>query len=430
MITLSFSKSLMAELESLRILALSNNHLRLYRISQGLLWLGEGRAVGEIAGLLNVSRRTIYVWLSGLMTRGIRYLQHERYKGRGRKARLDKAAQQALVKAVKAGPKAAGFEVGVWNSSLINEWIFRHYQVSYNPRYLCRLLKKLGLSYMKAGFVTHPVDEVAYREARRLWVEETWPGLVRQAKEEQAVILFGDEVSFAQWGSLSYTWGERGTQPLVKTTGLRKGLKMYGVIECQGGAFHAMESLQYELKPKSFRALKEDGLPAATLALLKPMKGECFKTREAFITALEQVLGKEQAGRLQRLLLQHTETSGRFNKEGYIEFLKQVLQRFPGKVLLVEDGAPYHRAAAVREFTESTQGRLQRVALPKFSPDCNPIEKLWKNTKRDATHLQYFEDFEALREAVHNVFRGYLADASKVLCVMKSLREKAGFVAG
>jgi hypothetical protein len=37
------------------------------------------------------------------------------------------------------------------------------------------------------------------------------------------LILFEDEASFAQWGSLSYTWARRGRQPEVPTSGKRKG---------------------------------------------------------------------------------------------------------------------------------------------------------------------------------------------------------------
>jgi transposase len=63
--------------------------------------------------------------------------------------------------------------------------------------------------------------------------------------------------------------------------------------------------------------------------------------------------------------------------------------------------------------------------LPAFSPDLNPIEKLWKNTKRDATHLKYFATFDALRESVTKAFKQYLQDASQIICVMNKLRKEA-----
>ncbi len=45
------------------------------------------------------------------------------------------------------------------------------------------------------------------------------------------MLLFGDEASFPQWGTLTYTWAGRGQQPQVKTSGKRKGSKVCGLIE-------------------------------------------------------------------------------------------------------------------------------------------------------------------------------------------------------
>ena len=50
-------------------------------------------------------------------------------------------------------------------------------------------------------------------------------------------MLFGDEASFAQWGSLSYTWARRGQQPTVPTCGKCKALKVFGLIDYFTGRF-------------------------------------------------------------------------------------------------------------------------------------------------------------------------------------------------
>src|SRR5262245_58103522 len=88
-------------------------------------------------------------------------------------------------------------------------------------QYVCTLLNNLGFSFQKARFVSDHLDA-----AKRLtWLEEKWPALVRAAKRRKGLILFEDEASFAQWGSLSYTWARRGQQPEVPTSGKRKGYK-------------------------------------------------------------------------------------------------------------------------------------------------------------------------------------------------------------
>jgi transposase len=103
----------------------------------------------------------------------------------------------------------------------------------------------------------------------------------------------------------------------------------------------------------------------------------------SFTKALESVLDKELVTKYQTLILKHTQTSGRFNGESYIEFLKQLLQHFVGKIILVEDGASYHNSKIVQEFIAKQAARLSVHRLPIVSNDYNPIEKLWKNTKRE-----------------------------------------------
>jgi transposase len=51
------------------------------------------------------------------------------------------------------------------------------------------------------------------------------------------LLLFGDEASFAQWGSLSYTWAPKGQQPEVPTSGKRKAYKVFGLIDYFSGRF-------------------------------------------------------------------------------------------------------------------------------------------------------------------------------------------------
>jgi transposase len=298
--------------------------------------------------------------------------------------------------------------------------------VRYNPRYLSSLLQKLGLSYQKARFISDRSDEEEYERARREWVEQTWPRIVAQAKATGAVILFGDEVSFAMWGSLSRTWAPRGQQPLVKTRGLRKGLKMFGAISVVDGAFVYREALAYTLTPKAFKRLRGEGVPAEVLAQLAPLKGLSYPTPERFQQALDEVLGAACRAQYHALLQAAAEGTGRFNGAGYVEFLKQLLARFDAPIILIEDGAPYHRSREVKHFQAEHAQRLTIEPLPAFSPEYNPIEKLWRNTKKEATHLKYFKTFEELRASVLRVFHQYLDDATQVIRVMKKLRTTAG----
>jgi len=428
MITLSFSKAIVEGLEKELSQALRLNNLRLYRIVQGLLWVHEGKGLKGIAQLLRVDVKTVDNWLRRFMVKGLGWLCGQHYQGRGRKSQLSAAQQQALYELVEKGPEASGFSCGVWNSALIAELIWRRWGIRYNPRYLSRLLKKLGFSYQKARFVSDKCDEEAYEKARREWSQKTWPALLKRAKATKAVILFTDEVSFALWGSLGRTWAPRGKQPQVKTTGKRQGLKMFGAIDFHSGAFYYHEARAYKLTATALKALKGQGLAAEKVRQLEGLKSTVYATRALYLSALEQALQAPLSEHEQTLLLQAgQQQNGKFNSDSYIEFLNQLLAQIEQPIILIEDSVRYHTSKAVQQFCATLEkGRLEKVALPTFSPDYNPIEKLWKNTKRDATHLKYFQAFEQLRASVLDTFRQYLDEATKVICVMKKLRTRAG----
>lgn len=361
MIAVHFSHQTVEKLYKELEIAEQLNNLRLYKITSCLLLLAEGYDYEEIAKLLNIGIKTVYNWLKRFLLERFSWLLGYHFKGRGRKSKLSKRQKERLYQMVEDGPEKNGFDCGVWNSAMIASLIEREFHVNYHPRYVCQLLKEMGLSYQRAKFISDQIDEATYRKQRKEWERKKWPAILSQARQLKAVILFGDEVSFAQWGSLARTWAPKGKQPLIKTCGKRKGLKMFGAIEFRAGDFHYMEC------------------------------------------------------------------EGKFNGESYVQFLRQILSRYSCPVILIEDGAPYHNGKIVNEFREEMQlkCRLFVHRLPAYSPDLNPIEKLWKNTKKDATHLKYFPTFEHLRQTVIKAFNKYLQDASKIVCVMKKLRAEA-----
>ena len=66
---------------------------------------------------------------------------------------------------------------------------------------------------------------------------------------------------------------------------------------------------------------------------------------------------------------------GNVNADRFIDFLKARLSSVEGRIFLIVDGHPAHRAAKVKEFTENeTGGRLKIFFLPPYSPDLNPDE--------------------------------------------------------
>lgn len=68
-----------------------------------------------------------------------------------------------------------------------------------------------------------------------------------------------------------------------------------------------------------------------------------------------------------------------------VSFLRHMLGRVRGKVLLFWDGGPIHRSKPVREFLRENRGRVEEHRLPPYAPDINPMEPVYKILKHVET---------------------------------------------
>jgi len=73
---------------------------------------------------------------------------------------------------------------------------------------------------------------------------------------------------------------------------------------------------------------------------------------------------------------------GALNAELFIELLKKMMRGHSKPVHLVVDGLPAHKKANVRDYIESTKGKLTMHVLPGYAPDLNPDELVWSHVKR------------------------------------------------
>ena len=211
--------------------AYASGALRLVKRIHALLALAEGMSVQEVAAMLGLGEQTGRDYRNLFLLKHLASLTYKRSPGRPSK--LTKAQRRDLANMIKAGPQAAGYTSGCWNTPMIQDLIQSRFGVSYHPHYVATLLHNLGFSYQKARFVSDHLNE-----AKRLaWRQREWPRILRQARQRKALLLFGDEASFAPWGSLSYTWAPTGQQPEVPTSGKRKGYKVFGLIDYFSGRF-------------------------------------------------------------------------------------------------------------------------------------------------------------------------------------------------
>lgn len=96
-------------------------------------------------------------------------------------------------------------------------------------------------------------------------------------------------------------------------------------------------------------------------------------------------------------------------------FLTRVLAPTTQPIRLMQDGARYHTSAVMQRFFARHRARLTVFPLPSDAPDDNPIEKLWKNVKKEGTHLPYFPTVAALTDKVEHALLKFANTPEEIL---------------
>lgn len=93
----------------------------------------------------------------------------------------------------------------------------------------------------------------------------------------------------------------------------------------------------------------------------------------------------------------------RKNNVGFREMLKAVLAAHANdtrKVVIVLDNFRIHKAKAVAEMLRKFKSQLRLYFLPTYSPQLNPIERLWRHCRRNVTDNTFFRSMTRLLAAI------------------------------
>lgn len=100
----------------------------------------------------------------------------------------------------------------------------------------------------------------------------------------------------------------------------------------------------------------------------------------------------------------------RFNAVTFHAFLRRlrvVAGRAGRRVILITDNARYHHARLHKTWREQCAARFALDFLPPYSPDLNPIERVWKLTRRLCLHNRYFPTLDEVIAAVEAQFAAW-----------------------
>ena len=76
------------------------------------------------------------------------------------------------------------------------------------------------------------------------------------------------------------------------------------------------------------------------------------------------------------------------------EILKRIRNEYPNqKILLLWDSAGWHKGSVVQEYLKQ-DSNIEILHFPRYAPEENPQEHVWKNGRSAVTHNRYIEDID------------------------------------
>jgi transposase len=74
---------------------------------------------------------------------------------------------------------------------------------------------------------------------------------------------------------------------------------------------------------------------------------------------------------------------------------------------MVLDNVRYHHAKRLKPILEKYKHRIELVYLPPYSPDLNPIERVWWYMRKKITHNRYVEKIEHRIEMFRSLMKEF-----------------------
>lgn len=138
------------------------------------------------------------------------------------------------------------------------------------------------------------------------------------------------------------------------------------------------------------------------------------KTKHVGTTASRtrlNIVGAIELGQLAATISGQYET---INAESIMNFMDKVRAHYDSKTVhLILDKAGYHRSNLVAEHADKLNIKLH--FLPPYSPNLNPIERLWKVMNEKVRNNRFFKGAKDFKEAINHFFDDILPSIGNTL---------------
>jgi transposase len=192
----------------------------------------DGMTQAEAARVFRVHPNAVNRWIKRYREGGWDGLS-ERRRGRraGEQAALSERQQQEVITLVReTTPDELGLAGFLWTRDAVAELIAQRHGVWLARTTAGRYLRGWGFSPQKPQHRALEQNPVAVAR----WLDETYPAIRAQARQEGGVVLWLDEMGVRSDAAAGRSWAPVGQTPVIKRTGKRFRVNMLSAISNQG----------------------------------------------------------------------------------------------------------------------------------------------------------------------------------------------------
>ena len=104
------------------------------------------------------------------------------------------------------------------------------------------------------------------------------------------------------------------------------------------------------------------------------------------------------------------------NSNSTIELFDQMLDRYDkteGNLYCISDNARYYKSHLIQDtLKEERYKRIKMIFLPPYSPNLNPIERVWKFFKKEVLENRFYPTFKEFEKAIEDFFQKEIKEES------------------
>lgn len=225
-------------------------------------------------------------------------------------------------------------ECNFWTVPILAEYIKLKYDVKYRSKTSYYIIfKKVNFTYHKPGRVYDKQDPKLIKD----WINKTKPLIQKALKDDNTVVLCADESLISTQTTTQKIWFEANQYPRIEVNTKRKNKSIYGFLDIKTGKVHA------------------------------------YATEYQTMYETEKVLKK--------LRLAYPKNDNKGNK------VKGT------KLVIIWDNAGWHKGSVVQDYIKK-DGKITQYWFPRYTPELNPQEYVWKDGKEKVAKNKYIPDIE------------------------------------